>query len=101
MIIIYSNVTHKTGPCPQAPVNWWLSKQRKAAPPCQDILAGGTFMSFELTNNIWFYGWKYVNHPSWDTAYLLEVANNPKEFEVEYEELINDILKFINLDELH
>lgn len=55
MIIIYSNVTHKTGPCPQAPVNWWLSKQRKAAPPRQDILAGGTFMSFELTNNIWFY----------------------------------------------
>lgn len=52
-------------------------------------------------NNIWFYGWKYVNHPSWDTAYLLEVANNPKEFEAEYEELINDILKFINLDELH
>ncbi|MBO5972856.1 MAG: PD-(D/E)XK nuclease family protein [Alistipes sp.] len=51
-------------------------------------------------NNIWFYGWKYVNHPSWDTAYLLEVANNPKEFEAEYEELINDILKFINLDEL-
>lgn len=51
-------------------------------------------------NNIWFYGWKYVNHPSWDTAYLLEVANNPKEFEAEYEELINDILKFINLEEL-
>lgn len=51
-------------------------------------------------NNIWFYGWKYVSHPSWDTAYLLEVANNPKEFEAEYEELINDILKFINLDEL-
>lgn len=51
-------------------------------------------------NNIWFYGWKYVNHPSWNTAYLLEVANNPKEFEAEYEELIKDILKFINLDEL-
>lgn len=51
-------------------------------------------------NNIWFYGWKYVNHPSWDTAYLLEVANNPKKFETEYEELINDILKFINIEEL-
>lgn len=51
-------------------------------------------------NNIWFYGRKYVNHPSWNTAYLLEVANNPKEFEAEYEELIDDILRFINLDEL-
>lgn len=51
-------------------------------------------------NNIWFYGWKYVNHPSWNTVYLLDVANNPKGFEAEYEELIKDILKFINLDEL-
>lgn len=59
-----------------------------------------TPLFYKGPNNIWFYGWKYVSHPSWNTAYLLEVANNPMEFETEYEELVNDILKFINLEEL-
>ena len=51
-------------------------------------------------NNIWFYGWKYVLHPNWDTKYLLDIANNPNKFEIEYQNLIDDILRFIDHEEL-
>ena len=51
-------------------------------------------------NNIWFYGWKYVQHPNWDTKYLLDIANNPNKFEMEYQNLIDDILRFIDHEEL-
>ena len=51
-------------------------------------------------NDIWFYGWKYVPHPNWDTKYLLDIANNPNGFKMEYQNLIDDILKFINYEEL-
>lgn len=51
-------------------------------------------------NDIWFYGWKYVKHPNWDTAYLLDIANKSEEFEAEYENLIEDILQNIDLEEI-
>ena len=51
-------------------------------------------------NDIWFYGRKYVPHPNWDTKYLLDIANNTNGFKMEYQNLIDDILKFINYEEL-
>ena len=51
-------------------------------------------------NDIWFYGWKYVENRDWDIDYLLKAANDIAGFRQYYANLVSEIVDAVKSENL-